>query len=755
MLSFRVLLITMVVGCALSAPAFAQDEQVEAAPPDDRASSDELDLANLLEFTIESASRQKEPLKEAPVPVTVITSEMIRSVGARNLKDVLTAYVPGMTPIIDHNESNVAMRGIYASSQQKILVMIDGRRLNQRAYLAAATGFGTSINPDKVAQIEVLRGPGSSVYGNVALSAVVNIVTKKGKDIDGMKVRVGGGNFGQLKSDIAYGKTFDEDHELVMYGSVFHATGEEFSISERDSYVGSLDETPVAGVAIIDGVTQPLNYDFGLRYRLGDLTLVAQTRFDKHTEPYTAVGRTGDVYDEDELRTVRDVGPGLGMRGHSLGASYAHELVDGLTLNLDVGYDSNSVESSAATTNQGGGVYLAWDEQALYGILSVRYDYTLGGLGDGNILAGAHVDWWTLTDSILISGTGGELTNVADTSGSPLLLGGSEASYSGFIQLKQRLWDLFIVNVGGRFDYKTRRNNSGNFDTEPPEVDDVTVFSPRAALIFTPSSTFDVKLSFADSFVDSPYWYRYTTLATYAGAFDLRPEKLRSVQLTPSVTLLDGRLRTTLNGSWNSLTDGIYRVPDAVLGQDAFYNNAGRLDSISVEAEIAFVLEWLRVTGNYTYFQVLEAEEYTAFNPDSPRPVVNDGELDGKVWNVPQFYGNLMVDVNPVRAFAPNSILANSWIHLRIQHLGARQSPIQRVSQALPDANANILNEESDTFLLHLGVRAQDIYFKGLGFSVFVNNVLDERWFLGGSTPFPYPQAGRWVLATLELEADL
>ena len=255
--------------CAISRPAAAQDDSVEATEPSAaaRVQGDELDLANLLEFEIESASRIKEPLKEAPVPVTVITSEMIRSIGARNLKEVLTAYVPGMTPVVDHNESNVAMRGIYASSQQKILVMVDGRRLNQRAYLAAATGFGISINPDKVAQIEVLRGPGSSVYGNVALSAVVNIVTKKGKDIDGFALRVGIGNFGQLRGDFAYGREFDEDHELVLYGTVFKADGEDFAITANESYVGNLDtETPVAGDAIIGGAFEPANYDFGLRY---------------------------------------------------------------------------------------------------------------------------------------------------------------------------------------------------------------------------------------------------------------------------------------------------------------------------------------------------------------------------------------------------------------------------------------------------------------------------------------------------------
>ena len=80
--------------------------------------------------TITTASQQAESIEEAPVPVTLITEEMIRSIGARNLKEALIAYVPGMTDIACNEEMNVAMRGIYSSGQEKILIMLNGHRLN-------------------------------------------------------------------------------------------------------------------------------------------------------------------------------------------------------------------------------------------------------------------------------------------------------------------------------------------------------------------------------------------------------------------------------------------------------------------------------------------------------------------------------------------------------------------------------------------------------------------------------------------------
>ena len=76
----------------------------------------EMSLEELLNIKVESASKLKEPLEETPVPVTIITRDMIVNSGAKNLKDLLVLYVPGFTFSQDHNEVNVAVRGVYASS---------------------------------------------------------------------------------------------------------------------------------------------------------------------------------------------------------------------------------------------------------------------------------------------------------------------------------------------------------------------------------------------------------------------------------------------------------------------------------------------------------------------------------------------------------------------------------------------------------------------------------------------------------------
>ena len=156
--------------------------------------------------TITTASSQAESLNEVPVPTTLITREMIQDCGARNLQEVLVTYVPGMNIVDGNDDINIAMRGIYSNGQEKILIMLNGHRLNSFATNIAAPDFSMSL--DKVRQIEVLRGPASSLYGGVSLTAVVNVITLPGAEVDGVEARVGAGNYGQIMGNMLFGKRY-------------------------------------------------------------------------------------------------------------------------------------------------------------------------------------------------------------------------------------------------------------------------------------------------------------------------------------------------------------------------------------------------------------------------------------------------------------------------------------------------------------------------------------------------------------------
>jgi hypothetical protein len=131
--------------------------------------------------TITTASSQSESVMEAPVPVTIITREMIEMLSNnKSIGNILATYVPGLTEVCSYAFSNISMHGVYTNGQEKILIMENGHRLNARSTNNGKLDY--AISTEKIDHIEVLRGPASSLYGNVALTAVVNIITKKGSE---------------------------------------------------------------------------------------------------------------------------------------------------------------------------------------------------------------------------------------------------------------------------------------------------------------------------------------------------------------------------------------------------------------------------------------------------------------------------------------------------------------------------------------------------------------------------------------------
>ena len=246
--------------------------------------------------TITTASSQAESLAEVPVPTTLITEEMIRNCGGQNLQEVLAAYVPGMNLIDCNDDINIAMRGIYSNTQEKILIMLNGHRLNSYATNTAAPDF--SISLENVKQIEVLRGPASSLYGDVALTGVVNIITKQGADVDGIHAKVGVGNYGQIKADAVFGKRYF-DVDLLLWGSVYRSSGE--------GNIRRIGNRP--------------SYDLGLQLGYKGLLFMYDTHFSQVVAPFT-MSSLAMPYDHDRYRTYNGLSPSFSTSSQHADLSY-------------------------------------------------------------------------------------------------------------------------------------------------------------------------------------------------------------------------------------------------------------------------------------------------------------------------------------------------------------------------------------------------------------------------------------------------
>ena len=662
------------------------------------AQDDDVSLNELLELTVFSASKQKESINEVPVPVTVITAQMIERGGFQTLQDLLRTFVPGMTHSQDHNDSNVAMRGIYGSVQQKILVLFDGHRLNSRAYSEANPWHAISL--DRLKQIEVLRGPASSLFGNVALTAVINLVPKEGSSIDGGMVSMTQGEYGLKALSGLIGKGEQDDFDLLIWSSVFESQGQRRPIAAADDY----SENPRDGHAYIGAFRDPMSFDTGVKYKTNDFEVFLNARQGHYNEPFAGGGAlTGQVYNYDDYDKLLGQGPGLTSSSGHIGITLKQDLSDSLKLNTLLYSDYSAIKGTIVTNPETKAAASAQWNDFDYGILSQITKST----GSGSIIAGIQAEQMTLNDSALFTAAAGEWSGILTAD---LIENGSESIYSGFVQVKHR-FDHIIVNGGVRYDVKDRHRGEHKSAT-----------SPRLALIYLKDKTFDAKLSFARSFVDSPYWYRYNSLGSYQGSSGLKPEILEAIQASVGFHSKDGSLSNRLTLFSQELEDFLFRVPNPV-DDEPRYISAGLLKSWGAEYEFSLTAESVQTQFNLAYHIAASAADY---------PVTDD-----QIHNIPTLTANLINNVQPLDS-------KNYNLHATVNYIGEQLSPLSTVK------GDTAVNEPDNTVaattLLHLGARADNIW-KTVFLDLRLWNALDQEYYQGGSVKHPYPQAGRWFTA--------
>ncbi len=168
---------------SLSTVSMAANEQV--------ADLFDMSLDELMGVKLDIASRRPETMRQAPSAVTVFSRSEIKAMGIDNVYDLLN-YVPGfqVTRSIDVvEEALVHSRGV-ANLNGEVLFMLNGHRLNENSQ-GRATRFVRYIPTANVKQVEIIRGPGSALYGANALLGVVNIITVSGVN----EVGVHGGSY--------------------------------------------------------------------------------------------------------------------------------------------------------------------------------------------------------------------------------------------------------------------------------------------------------------------------------------------------------------------------------------------------------------------------------------------------------------------------------------------------------------------------------------------------------------------------------
>src|SRR5712675_999421 len=186
----------------------------------------QLSLEQLGNVEVTTASKEPEQVWRTPAAIYVITQEDIRRSGATSIGEVLR-LAPGLEVArTDSDHWAVGVRGFGGPFSKSLLVLVDGRSVYSPLFAGVYWQVQDTLLED-IERIEVIRGPGGTIWGANAVNAVINIITKSAKDTHGTLVSTGGGNLDQGFAHFRYGAGNDKSFNYRIYGKAF-VRGPEF-----------------------------------------------------------------------------------------------------------------------------------------------------------------------------------------------------------------------------------------------------------------------------------------------------------------------------------------------------------------------------------------------------------------------------------------------------------------------------------------------------------------------------------------------
>ncbi len=184
----------------------------------------DLPLEDLLSMEVTSVSKKKQQLNEVAAAVFVITQEDIRRSGVTSIPEALR-MAPGLQVAkIDNNKWAISCRGFNTQFANKLLVLIDGRSVYTPSYSGVYWDAQDTLLED-IDRIEVIRGPGATLWGANAVNGVINIITKLAGHTQGGRLVAGAGDEEQSFTSLRYGAELNEN----IHGRAY------FKFNERDS----------------------------------------------------------------------------------------------------------------------------------------------------------------------------------------------------------------------------------------------------------------------------------------------------------------------------------------------------------------------------------------------------------------------------------------------------------------------------------------------------------------------------------------
>ena len=295
-------------------------------------------LEELMNIKISSLSKKQEPISRAPAAVYVLTRDEIRRTGVQHVAEALR-YVPGVEVArIDAGRWAISVRGFNGRTANKLLVMIDGRSIYS-SFFSGVLWEEKQLGLVDVERIEVIRGPGGSVWGSNAVNGVINIVTKHAEGTVGTLVDASVGNEQAHTLYARQGWQYGEDAWARVY-----VKSQEHQDSEGD-FSGDDDNRQ----------------------------LQAGFRIDQRTSRKSTVRLSGDVYAGEVGQVHTSPSDGQSHRGHNLTFQWAYNPNSSTEHQLLSYYDFTDLETQSIDDKR-----RTWDMEYRYHKKRERHDSVWG-----------------------------------------------------------------------------------------------------------------------------------------------------------------------------------------------------------------------------------------------------------------------------------------------------------------------------------------------------------------------------------------
>lgn len=488
-------------------------------------------------------NKHKQSLDLITASITVFTKDDIQRLGARTLLDLIR-LAPGFAELGDNNERVIGTRGSSSTSLQDILILVDGHRISD---ILTNTNGPDWINLDYAEQVELMRGPGSALYGGNAFNAVINIITKTGrfKNTNGVKVQLGNGNDftnpsflrNTYRISYEYGARLSNVQSFYFNGSYFQSGGSQINLSKSkyndvlpDILNGdTLRQADTQGKQFVNAYAP--GYNMFLTYINQSFKITANAQSNSFINPRPVSQNLWHTFVSDVAKTRTD----------------KREFVQA-SVNL---FEKNTAFKHNLTFKLGGDHYnkdIYFPEYSTTNLLNQRLlgneyratsnlEFSSDSLskhkifkGKRFVLAGleAYVNHWDYqyfqaSDTSFSSlGVSDYFSELEDNKAQ------NEFLAAGYFQIEQHLIpEKLIGTFGVRINYHSVYSRFNEFVWGRQ-------YSPRFALIYRAATNahnlhwLKLKLLYNSAFLPPPFLYRRRGIRGFTGAENLKPQEIES-----------------------------------------------------------------------------------------------------------------------------------------------------------------------------------------------------------------------------------